>query len=42
MGELVQLLFDRPVECRMPMAMEIDPDGRSAVEILLPLRVNQV
>ena len=42
MGDLIQLLLDRPVEGRMPVAMEIDPDGGSAVEILLPCLVNQV
>ena len=42
MSDLIQLFLDRTVERWMPMAMEIDPDGRGSVEVLLPFRIDQV
>ena len=42
MGDLIQLIFDRTVERWMAMAMQIDPDGRGAIEVLLSLRIDQV
>jgi len=42
MRDLIQLPFDRTVERRMAMAMEIDPDGRGPIELPLPFRIDQV
>ena len=42
MSDLIQLLLDRSVERRMAMAMEVDPDGGGAIQLLLPFRIDQV
>ena len=42
MRDLIQLPLDRTVERRMPMAMEVDPDGGGAIQILLPFHIDQV
>jgi hypothetical protein len=42
MRDFVQLSLDRTVECRMAMAMEVDPDGRGSIEIPLPCRIDEV
>ena len=42
MCDFIQLPFDRSVERRMAMAMEIDPDGRAPIEELRPFRVDQI
>src|SRR6185437_6414138 len=42
MGNLVELLFECTVQNRMPMSMEINPDGGGAIEIFFSLRINKV
>ena len=42
MRDLIQLLLDRTVERRMAMAVEVDPDGGGAIQILLSFRIDQV
>jgi hypothetical protein len=41
MGDLAELGLNRPVQDRMTVAMEVDPNGRGSVEIPLPVNVDQ-
>src|SRR5215210_1898034 len=42
MSDLVELLLEGAIEDRMPMTVEVDPDGGGAVEILPSLRIHKI
>ena len=41
-GDFLELRLERTVERRMPMTVQIDPDGRRAIEIFSPFRIDEV